>query len=50
MKTKYYAWVDTDKIVYLGDCDEAEAPDNTRWIFDEAGLRKLQASIEEALK
>lgn len=52
MKTRYYACVDGERIVPLGECEcfddaEEKSPAGTMWLYDEAGLRALFASIKE---
>ena len=47
---KYYACVDGELIVPLGECDsfdeaDEKAPPCTTWIYDEEGLRALGESI-----
>ena len=55
MKTRYYACVDGERIVPLGDCEcfddaDEKSPAGTMWLYDEAGLRALIASIKEELE
>ena len=55
MKTRYYACVDGEGIVPLGECEgfddaDEKAPAGTMWLYDEAGLRALFASIKEELE
>ena len=55
MKTRYYACVDGERIVPLGECEcfddaDEKSPAGTMWLYDEAGLRALFASIKEELE
>lgn len=54
MKTRYYACVDGERVVPLGECEcfddaDEKSPAGTMWLYDEAGLRALFASIKEEL-
>ena len=54
MKTRYYACVDGERIVPLGECEcfddaDEKSPAGTMWLYDEAGLRALFTSIKEEL-
>lgn len=51
---KYYALLDTEEIVALGECaDIGEAfekePQNAHWLFSENGLRDMLNKIQEVL-
>ena len=50
--TKYYALVDGEKVIPLGECEsfeeaDAKAPPCTTWLYDEEGLRNLAESISK---